>query len=257
MRAPSPSRTSTCVCRKGESLATAAINGTSEIFTPALLTMFCILAVFIPAFFMGGMAKALFVPLTLAVGFSIIWAFFLSMTIVPILATWLLKKDHGHAPKGETFLDKMKKVHGILLDLIYNHRRSFLTAYALGAALIIGVLGTHIGREIFPQVESHELALRIRAPTGTSIDETEKTVLKVIDLIKQTAGAGNVETTLGYVGTQPTQYAINSIFLWTSGPQEAVFAGGLQERIEISTAELQEKLRAVFKTAVAGCGSFL
>jgi multidrug efflux pump subunit AcrB len=233
---------------KGESLATAAINGTSEIFNPALLTMFCILAVFIPAFFMGGMAKALFVPLTLAVGFSIVWAFFLSMTIVPILATWLLKKDHDHAPQGETFLDKMKKSHGILLALIYNHRKIFLTAYALGAALIIGFLGTHIGREIFPQVESHELALRIRASAGTSIDETEKTVLKAIDLIKQTAGPENVETTLGYVGTQPTQYAINSIFLWTSGPQEAVLQVALRKESKISTAELQEKLRGLFKT---------
>jgi len=233
---------------KGEKLATAAINGTSEIFVPALLTMFCILAVFIPAFFMGGMAKALFVPLTLAVGFSIIWAFFLSMTVVPILATWLLKQDHGHGKPKETFLDKMKKIHGHLLETIYQHRKLFLAAYALGAALIIGILGTFIGREIFPRVESHELALRIRAATGTSIDETEKTVLKVIDLIKQAAGADNVETTLGYVGTQPTQYAINSIFLWTSGPQEAVLQVALKKDSKISTADLQEKLRAIFKT---------
>ena len=122
---------------KGESMATAAINGTSEIFAPALLTMFCILAVFIPAFFMGGMAKALFVPLTLAVGFSIIWAFFLSMTIVPIFATWLLKQGHGHGQSKETFLDKMKKIHGHLLETIYQHRRFFIAVYALGAVLII------------------------------------------------------------------------------------------------------------------------
>jgi multidrug efflux pump subunit AcrB len=232
---------------KGESMATAAINGTSEIFAPALLTMFCILAVFIPAFFMGGMAKALFVPLTLAVGFSIIWAFFLSMTIVPIFATWLLKQGHGHGQSKETFLDKMKKIHGHLLETIYQHRRFFIAVYALGAVLIIGIVGTFIGREIFPRVESHEVALRIRAATGTSIDETEKTVLKVIDLIKQTAGSENVETTLGYVGTQPTQYAINSIFLWTSGPQEAVLQVAFKKDAKISTAELKEKLRAVFK----------
>ncbi|HXL73121.1 MAG TPA: efflux RND transporter permease subunit, partial [bacterium] len=241
---------------KGESIANAAINGTSEIFAPALLTMFCILAVFIPAFFMGGMAKALFVPLTLAVGFSIIWAFFLSMTIVPILATWLLKKGHGHTSvkknQGEPFIEKLKRVHGGWLKTIYARRAFFLTLYAVIALVVILGLGTLIGREIFPRVESHELALRVRAPTGTSIDETEKVVLKVIDLIKQTAGPDNIETSLGYVGTQPTQYAINSIFLWTSGPQEAVLQVSLKKETKFSTADLQEKLRPLFKQQFPG-----
>lgn len=236
---------------KGENLATAAIHGTSEIFAPALLTMLCILAVFIPAFFMNGMAKALFIPLTLAVGFSIIWAFFLSMTVVPILSTWIMKKDHGHKAvskdKGEPFIEKLKRLHGHWLETIYEKKVLFLSLYAAGALVIILGLGVLIGREIFPQVESHELALRIRTPTGTFIDETEKAVLKVIDLIKQTAGADNVETTLGYVGTQPTQYAINSIFLWTSGPQEAVLQVALNKEMKMSSAELREKLRPIFK----------
>jgi multidrug efflux pump subunit AcrB len=241
---------------KGEALATAAINGTSEIFAPALLTMFCILAVFIPAFFMGGMAKALFVPLTLAVGFSIIWAFFLSMTIVPILATWLLAKSHGHGrakkSSGEPFIEKLKRTHGNILGFIYKRRIVFLFLYAFLAVAVVLGLGTLIGREIFPRVESHELALRVRGPAGTSIDETEKTVLQVIDLIKQTAGADNVETTLGYVGTQPTQYAINSIFLWTSGPQEATLQVAFKKDAKLSTAELKEKLRPLFQQQLPG-----
>ena len=237
---------------KGEPLATAAINGTSEIFVPALLTMFCILAVFIPAFFMGGMSKALFVPLTLSVGFSIIWAFFLSMTLVPILATWLMKKEQGHASRGQTFLDKMKKTHGQILKHVYDRRWLFLSAYAVGCVLIIGFLGTFIGREIFPKVESHELQMRLRAQTGTNIDETEKIVLKVIDLIKQTAGADNVDTSLAYVGTQPTQYAINTIFLWTSGPQEAVLQVSFKKDSKVSTADLKEKLRMVFQRELPG-----
>ncbi len=245
---------------KGESLALASINGTSEIFRPAFLIMLCILAVFIPAFFMGGMAKALFVPLTLAVGFAIVWAFFLSMTIVPILSTWLLPKHHGHGggarspvrPTKEPFIEKLRRGHGKTLAFIYRRRWLFLIGYALTALLVILGLGTVIGREIFPRVESHQLALRVRAPTGTAIDDTEQILLKVIDLIKQTAGADNVETTLGYVGTQPTQYAINSIFLWTSGPQEATLQVQLKEDSKISTADLQEKLRALFAQQLPG-----
>ncbi len=232
---------------KGEKLATAAINGTSEIFNPAFLTMLCILAVFIPAFFMGGMSKALFVPLTLSVGFSIVWAFFFSMTLVPILATWLLREEQGHAKTGETFLDKMKRAHGALLEYIYRHRVLFQAGYALGALALIGGLGSHIGREIFPKVESHELQMRIRAPVGTYIDKTEKDLLQVIYLIKRTAGPENVDTTLGYVGTQPTQYAINTILLWTAGPQEAVLQVAFKKDSGISTAQLKEKLRTVFQ----------
>ncbi len=244
---------------KGENLATAAINGASEIFRPAFLIMLCILAVFIPAFFMGGMAKALFVPLTLAVGFSIIWAFFLSMTIVPILATWLLPQGHGQRAKKsqgkdekEPFIEKLRRAHGRILEFIYRYRWPFQGLYIIVAVLTILGLGTLIGREIFPQVDSHQLALRVRAPTGTAIDETERITLKVIDLIKQAAGADNVETTLGYVGTQPTQYAINSIFLWTSGPQEASLQVQLKGDSKISTAQLQEKLRPLFQQQLPG-----
>ncbi len=237
---------------KGDSLADAAINGTSEIFSPALLTMFCILAVFIPAFFMGGMSKALFVPLTLSVGFSIISAFFLSMTLVPILATWFLRKEQGHKGGGETVLEKMKRIHGRILRFIYKHKHVFLAAYAIMAAGAIGFLGTHIGREIFPQVESHELQLRLRAPTGTPIDQTEQVLLKAIELIKRTAGADSLDTTLGYVGTQPTQYAINTIFLWTSGPQEAVLQVAFKKDFKVSTALLKEQLRSVFQKELPG-----
>ena len=232
---------------KGDSLAEAAIHGTSEIFTPAFLTMLCILAVFIPAFFMEGMSKALFVPLTLSVGFSIISAFFLSMTLVPILATWFLKRERAHPAAKETVLDRMKKIHGRILEFIYRHRRLCLTGYALSAAMVIGFLGTHIGREIFPQIESHQLQLRIRAQTGTPIDQTEQILLKTIDLIKQTAGEQNVDTTLAYVGTQPTQYAINTIFLWSSGPQEAVLQVAFKKDSHVSTSLLKERLRPVFK----------
>ena len=76
--------------------------------------------------------------------------------------------------------------------------------------------------------------------------------MKVIDLIKQTAGEGNVDTTLAYVGTQPTQYAINTIFLWSSGPQEAVLQVAFKKDSKVSTALLKEKLRSVFQKELPG-----
>ena len=93
---------------RGASLARAARDGTRETALPRFLAMLCILAVFIPAFFMEGAAKALFVPLALAVGFSMIASFFLSSTLVPILSVWLLKKSGNvHADESESRLTKM------------------------------------------------------------------------------------------------------------------------------------------------------
>jgi multidrug efflux pump subunit AcrB len=78
---------------RGKPLARAALDGTLETTLPRLLAMLCILAVFIPAFFMVGAAKALFVPLALAVGFAMFASFILSSTLVPVLSVWLLPKN--------------------------------------------------------------------------------------------------------------------------------------------------------------------
>jgi multidrug efflux pump subunit AcrB len=232
---------------KGDSLAHAAINGASEIFVPALLTMFCILAVFIPAFFMGGMAKGLFVPLTLSVGFSIIWAFLMSMTLVPILSTWILNKKHHEQSTDAGFMGRLKRAHHAMLSFNFDHRKAVLALYVALNVVLVAALGLHIGREIFPKADAGSLQLRVRAPSGTSIDGTRQDLLKVIDQIKAAVGEKAVKTSLGYVGTQPTQYALNNIFLWTSGPQEAVLQVELAGDAVLSGEALKEDLRARFK----------
>jgi multidrug efflux pump subunit AcrB len=237
---------------RGSSLAKSAINATSEIFSPAFLTMLCILAVFLPAFFMGGMSQALFIPLTLSVGFSVISAFLFSMTLVPVLCTWLLPRGHAHAEAKPGLFKKVQEAHKRLLVAIYKHRGLVLSLYALGALALVLALGSFVGREIFPRVESGELQLRMRAATGTSIDETERDLLKVIDVIKRAAGEANVDSTLAFVGTPPSTYAINTIYLWSSGPQEASLQVALKKDCGISTEALKEKLRSQFKTELPG-----
>jgi multidrug efflux pump subunit AcrB len=79
---------------RGVAVPRAALGATNEILKPALLTLLCVLSVFLPSFFMEGVAHALFVPLTLAVGFSMIGSFILSRTLVPVLSAWLLKEHH-------------------------------------------------------------------------------------------------------------------------------------------------------------------
>jgi len=101
-------------------------------------------------------------------------------------------------------------------------RWAVLAAYLIIAVIGILLIGRGIGTDIFPTVDTGQFQLRLRAPTGTRVERTEIITLKALDVIREEAGPDNVEITLSFVGTQPPNYPINSIYLWSSGPQEAV-----------------------------------
>lgn len=231
---------------RGKSLARASLDGTNEILKPALLTLLCVLAVFIPSFFMTGVARALFIPLTLAVGFSMVGSFILSRTLVPVLSTWLLSHHERSAAKPQPHFEAFQGRYVSCLEWIHQHRRLMVTAYFIGGALIIGLIGLRIGTEIFPQVDMGQFQFRLRAPTGSKIDRTEKLTLRALDLVKKEVGAENVESSVGFVGSQPPTYPINTIYLWTSGPQEAVMQVALKRSFNLSINELKERLRERF-----------
>jgi multidrug efflux pump subunit AcrB len=117
--------------------------------------------------------------------------------------------------------------------------------YLAIAAGIIFVIGGNLGREIFPMVDAGQFALRLRAAPGTRIEETERIANRTLDIIAREAGPGNVAITLGFVGVQNTAYPINTIHLWTSGPEEAVLQIQLKGDSGIRVSEFQERLRKV------------
>ena len=126
------------------------------------------------------------------------------------------------------------------------HRRGLLIGvYVAVAAAIILLLGPQLGREIFPHTPETQFQLRLRAPAGTRIEVTEQTTLKALEEIKRLAGPGNVEVSIGYVGTYAPSYPVNLVYLWTSGPQEAVLRIQLKESAHIHVSALQEQLRRV------------
>src|SRR6185437_13627679 len=97
--------------------------------------------------------------------------------------------------------------------------------------------------EIFPQVIGGQFQLRFRAPTGTRVDITEQMALQILDQVRKVAGPSNVQTTLGYVGTIPSTYPINTVFLWTSGPHEGVLRVAVRPNSHVSMNGLKERLR--------------
>src|SRR5205823_7332590 len=115
--------------------------------------------------------------------------------------------------------------------------------YLLVAALVIGVLAPRLGTEIFPAVDSGQFRLRLRAPTGTRIEKTEQFLLQAIDIIKEKVGADRIGSSLAFVGVQASSYPVNTIHLWTSGPEEAVLQVQLKEGSRLAVEPLKEQLR--------------
>jgi multidrug efflux pump subunit AcrB len=229
-----------------DSMAVAVRRGNSETAVPRLLAMMCILAVFIPSFFMQGSARALFVPLSLAVGFAMIASYLLSSTFVPVLSVWLLRKHH-HRPRAHARPGRAARWFSGLLGLTTRWRWAVVPGYLAASLLGVFHLGRLLGTEMFPQIDAGQFQFRLRAPTGTRIEQTEAITREALDFIKNEAGPENVEITLGYVGVVPSSYPINSVYLWTGGPEEAVMRVSLRRgvvRLDDLKRKLREKLPA-------------
>jgi multidrug efflux pump subunit AcrB len=229
---------------KAASRAAAVRDASREVAIPRLLAMLAVLAVFVPSFFMTGVTKALFVPLSLAVGFAMAASYFLSSSLVPVLSTWILHEPVETAGPGvKSRFERLQERYGRALRKLAPRRWFVLGGYAGGAALILFLLGPQLGREIFPPVDVRQFQVRFRAPAGTKVETTEQMAKQLLAEIEKIAGPDNVQISLGYVGTQPSSYPIDTIYLWTSGPQEGILQVALKPDSPIEVAELEEKLR--------------
>jgi multidrug efflux pump subunit AcrB len=230
-------------------IARAVRAGNAQSAVPRLLAMLCVLAVFIPSFFMQGAAKAMFVPLALAVGFSMIASYLLSSTFVPVLSSWLLRHYHPQSHESAGWFSMVRVQNGyawLLRGVIWSRWLVILLYLAVPAVLVgwwwMGHPG--VGTEIFPKVDSGQFQLRVRAPDGAALENTEALAKDVLEEIaKQAGGEKNVAITVTLVGTASYNYPINAIFLWTSGPQEAVLRVALNRDSGIRLEEFKNKLR--------------
>src|ERR1700716_119406 len=173
---------------KGQQLGSAAFHATNETAVPRLLAMLCILAVFIPAFFMVGAGKALFVPLSLAVGFSMVGSYLLSSTFVPVLSVWMLRNPSTHPKPQETFFDRLRGRYDRFARAVMKRPRIVVLSYLIISGAIIFLVGSSLGTEIFPIVNTGQLQLHLRAPAGTRLERTEQVALQTLDVIKREVG---------------------------------------------------------------------
>ena len=223
----------------------AVTEASRKTAAPRLLAMVSILAVFAPSFFMAGAARQLFVPLSMAVGFAMVSSYVLSSSLVPVMATWLMRAGHGSAETG-----RFRSAYGAYLRFVLRFRWPLVGAYLAGAAILIWVLFPRVGTEIFPAADAGQLQIRMRAPAGTVIERTELAALKTLDVIKSVVGPENVAISTDFVGVQAASYPINTIYLFTAGPQEAVLRVALKPSAALSGEDLREKLRGELRKAL-------
>jgi multidrug efflux pump subunit AcrB len=236
-------------------LARAVLNATQRTVLPRFLALLSIVAVFVPSFLMTGVAQSLFVPLSLSVAFAMTASFLLSSSFLPIAFIWAhhqIDRDHKVLFAGRWDFDKVRDRWGTYLERLGRIRWPVVGAYVAVVLATVFMLGSRLRRQLFPDVGVTQFRLRFDAPIGTRAEDTERLVTGVLDEIRKAARQENIAISLGYVGTQGASYPINTVFLWTSGPHEAIINVALRPEAHIDVAALEEKLRQVLPLRLPG-----
>ncbi len=234
---------------KGKTKAQAIWDACKEIAFPKLLIMLCILAVFAPAFMMTGIPGSLFMPLALAIGFSMIVSFLLSQTFVPVMANWLMKhnKDHCENPahKEDWFSKFRNRFVNFLTKL--TKQKKIIVSLSLLFVLVGGFALYQItGKDVLPTSNSRQFQVRIKAAEGTRIEVTETKVKQFLSHLKHNVGEDNIAISSVFIGQHPSTFAVSPIYLYNAGPHEALMQVALKE-FNGNSDELKDKLRAYYK----------
>jgi multidrug efflux pump subunit AcrB len=214
---------------QGKEVETAIIDGASQIVIPAFVSLLCICIVFIPMFFLSGVARFLFVPMAESVIFAMVFSFLLSRTLVPTLAKYLLHMHVAHddqqgdaagPPRSrnplvrfqhgfEEFFARFRAGYHDLLALAIEHRRVFVGGF-MGFIALSYLLAPFLGRNFFPQVDGGQILLHVRVPVGTRIEETAASFSDVEKAIREVIPPREVATVVDNIGTYLS--SINTIY---------------------------------------------
>lgn len=193
----------------GKGLYDAIIDGAGEIAVPAFVSTLCICIVFVPMFFLGGVARYLFVPLAEAVIFAMLASYLLSRTLVPTMA-WLLLKNQGKPGKVTQWIfnvherfnhkfEKFRTAYVLLLSHLLTHRKQFITGFMTFCILSCGIFFL-LGRDLFPLVDTGQIKLHMRAPSGTRVERTAVIADNVEDVIRRVIPEKDLNDILDNVG---------------------------------------------------------
>jgi len=258
----------------GKSKKLAIYDACEEIAFPLLLILLCILAVFAPSFLMNGVPKAMFLPLSMSIGLTMIVSYVLAQTLVPILSNWLIKAEqyqhyvhgehHAHAgeslnqkeetqvnkhlkeeqdhPENNDFFEKVKmRFMGIITRWMPN-KKLIVPIYIVAVIVLAGVGFVVIGKDMMPKLNNGQFLIRIKAPDGTRLERTEDKFKEVLNIIDKTVDH-HIAISSGYVGIVPSSYGTSNLYIFNTGTHEAVLQVNLDEHYKVNMDELKDALR--------------
>ncbi|HEY5330274.1 MAG TPA: efflux RND transporter permease subunit [Acidobacteriaceae bacterium] len=195
---------------RGHALRDAILEGAAQISVPALVSTLCICIVFLPMFFLTGVARFLFVPLAESVVFAMLASYVLSRTLVPTMAMYLLRAHDHHAPvsrnpfvrlqlRFEAMFERIRSLYRSLLERLVIARKLFIPIFLLGCAVVL-LLVPFLGQNFFPSTDNGSFILHVRAKTGTRIEETARLCDVVEASVRSVIPAGQMDNILDNIG---------------------------------------------------------
>ena len=200
---------------QGKDVEISILDGANQIVTPAFVSLLCICIVFVPMFFLQGVARFLFVPMAEAVMFAMIWSFILSRTLVPTMAKYLLQRHAHHAEDEvrppsrnplvrfqrsfEAGFERVRNGYRDLLSLAMQRRPIFVIGF-LGFVGLSFLLVPFLGQNFFPSVDSGSILMHVRTQVGTRIEESANQFADVQKTIRKIIPPGEIETLADNIG---------------------------------------------------------
>ena len=258
----------------GKNKKLAIYDACTEIAFPLFLILACIIAVFAPSFVMQGVPRALFLPLSLSIGFAMIISYFLAQMLVPVISVWLLKEEkfqyrhgskHAHAglalnesevgevnehlkkeidePEKNDRFEKIKIGFLRRLEKMMPHMKRNVSLYLVSVLILTGVGFVWIGKDLLPKTNNGQYQLKLRLPDGTRLERTETMVTDVLQILDSVTN-NNVEITSSFVGMMPSNYATANLYVFNSGTHEASLQVQVDEHFKMSKDKFQETIRA-------------
>jgi len=239
----------------GKDVEPAIMDGAQQIVTPAFVSLLCICIVFVPMFFLTGVARFLFVPMAEAVMFAMLWSFILSRTLVPTMAKYLLKPHLDHGEDGpprtrnplvlfqrgfEARFERIRLGYRGLLMLAMQARAVFLLLF-LGFVGLSFLLVPYLGRNFFPSVDAGAILMHARTQVGTRIEESANQFAEVQKAIRKIIPPSEIETVADNIGMPIS--GINMTYNNTGviGPQD----GDIQIKLREGHRPTEDYVRAL------------
>jgi len=198
----------------GKPVETSIMDGANQIVTPAFVSLLCICIVFVPMFFLTGVARFLFVPMAEAVMFAMAWSFILSRTLVPTMAKYLLREhvldSDDNEPRSRNpllrfqraFEARFERIRGGYRDLLSMamRRRPIFVVGFLGMVAASFLLLPFLGQNFFPSVDSGSILMHVRTQVGTRVEESANQFADVQKAIRKIIPPGEIDTLADNIG---------------------------------------------------------